>query len=135
MTLIRPELSRKNKYYIPKHRYYELLHFCRQYDDWKKELSSIALLGSPTVEFHSEHSENSTTERNAIRINQLRTKMGLVEKCADIAGEDLAKYIFLAVTKGMTYEALLLKYNVPCCRVIFYEYYRKFFWVLDKEFA
>lgn len=28
---VRPELSKKNKYYISKHRYYELKHLCLQY--------------------------------------------------------------------------------------------------------
>lgn len=30
-TLIRPEVSEKNKYWIDKHRHYELKHFCLQY--------------------------------------------------------------------------------------------------------
>lgn len=35
-TTIRPELSEKNPYWIEKHRYYELKHFCLQYPIWKK---------------------------------------------------------------------------------------------------
>ena len=35
-TVIRPEISKKNLYWIPKHRYYELKHFCLQYPEWKK---------------------------------------------------------------------------------------------------
>ncbi len=35
-TTIRPELSDKNKYWIDRHRYYELKHFCMQYDIWKQ---------------------------------------------------------------------------------------------------
>ena len=34
---VRPELSKKNKYYISKHRYYELTHLCLQYALLKKE--------------------------------------------------------------------------------------------------
>ena len=29
-TMIRPELSEKNPYWIERHRYYELKHFCLQ---------------------------------------------------------------------------------------------------------
>lgn len=32
------ELSEKNPYYISKHRYYELKHFCLQYPEWKDAL-------------------------------------------------------------------------------------------------
>ena len=35
-TTIRPELSEKNPYWIEKHRYYELKHFCLQYPIWRK---------------------------------------------------------------------------------------------------
>ena len=34
----RAQLSTKNPCSIPKHRYYELKHFCLQYPDWKKAL-------------------------------------------------------------------------------------------------
>lgn len=34
-TTIRPELSEKNPYWIERHRYYELKHFCLQYPIWK----------------------------------------------------------------------------------------------------
>ncbi len=34
---VRPELSKKNRYYISKHRYYELKHLCLQYSSIKKE--------------------------------------------------------------------------------------------------
>ena len=36
-TIIRSELSKKNKYYISKHRYLELKHFCLQYYEWKNK--------------------------------------------------------------------------------------------------
>lgn len=32
-TVIRPETSKKNKYWIPRHRYHELKHFCLQYPE------------------------------------------------------------------------------------------------------
>lgn len=35
-TTLRAELSEKNPYWIEKHRYYELKHFCLQYPIWKK---------------------------------------------------------------------------------------------------
>ena len=40
-TVLRSELSPKNKYYIDKHRYYELKHFCLQYTEWKKSYSAF----------------------------------------------------------------------------------------------
>ena len=43
VSYARSEISKKNPYWIPKHRYFELKHFCLQYPDWKNEYA--ALLG------------------------------------------------------------------------------------------
>ena len=40
-TVLRPELSPKNKYHIDKHHYYELKHFCLQYTERKKSYSAF----------------------------------------------------------------------------------------------
>ena len=44
-TTIRSELSKKNEYWIEKHRYYELKHFCMQYPIWKKLIDYIDSMG------------------------------------------------------------------------------------------
>ena len=41
MPDIRPELSKKNQYWIDRHRYYELKHFCLQYKNWKVYIQEI----------------------------------------------------------------------------------------------
>ena len=52
-TVIRPEISEKSKYYIDKHRYYELKHFCLQYKEWKKgyELCNESIIFASTWEY------------------------------------------------------------------------------------
>ena len=44
-TTIRSEISKKNEYWIEKHRYYELKHFCMQYPIWKKLIDYIDSVG------------------------------------------------------------------------------------------
>ena len=39
-TKIRAAISEKNKYWIDKHRHYELKHFCLQYPMWKKQYAT-----------------------------------------------------------------------------------------------
>lgn len=43
-TNVRPNVSKKNDYYISKERYYELKHFCLQYNDWMRALISLDTL-------------------------------------------------------------------------------------------
>ncbi len=45
-TTIRPELSEKNPYWLEKHRYYELKHFCLQYPIWRKAYAALNGLSS-----------------------------------------------------------------------------------------
>ena len=51
-TTIRPELSEKNPYWIERHRYYELKHFCLQYPIWKKAYAALdGFSGLPTWKY------------------------------------------------------------------------------------
>lgn len=45
-TNIRPELSNKSPYWIERHRYYELKHFCLQYPIWKRAYAALGNLGA-----------------------------------------------------------------------------------------
>lgn len=38
---LRPELSKKNKYWIDKNRFYELKYFCLQYPLWKHAYNAL----------------------------------------------------------------------------------------------
>jgi hypothetical protein len=61
-TDIRAEVSTKNRYWIDKHRYYELKHFCLQYPQWKKMYASLDGLpnhSSTTVSFEKSGSVSS----------------------------------------------------------------------------
>ena len=52
-TTIRPELSEKNPYWIEKHRYYELKHFCLQYPIWRKAYSVLDGYSNPPKDLAS----------------------------------------------------------------------------------
>ena len=43
-TVIRNEISKKNRYYISKHRMLELKHFCLQYEEWRQEYVRLTVL-------------------------------------------------------------------------------------------
>ena len=134
-TVIRSEISEKNKYYVDKHRYYELKHFCLQYGEWKKAYTSC----TESVIFTSNHdgmpSSNTTsdlTAKYATLCAQYNEKMKLVERIAIEADEFLSGYILKAVTEGLAFTYLKNKLNIPCSRDMYYDRYRKFFWLLNQ---
>ena len=134
-TLIRPELSKKNKYYIDKHRHYELKHFCLQYPIWKRTyaaLLDLSIASSYMTGMPSGGGMSDTTAKSAIRRTYYADKIKLVEETAKEADPYLYEYILKAVTEGLSYTYLRTIMEMPCGRDMFYDRYRRFFWLLNE---
>ena len=124
------------KYGLTKHRFLELKYFCLQYDEWKKELEQLRdtiksadTTGQP-VSNYPEH----PTEILAIKRAELSYKCDLIEETAREAGGDIWKYVLLGVTKEEnTYTRLTKMCGMPCCRNVYYEKRRKFYYVLSNK--
>lgn len=133
-TTIRPELSEKNPYWIERHRYYELKHFCLQYPIWEKKakaaLSSLSQKPIGTV-IYTGNLSDPTAKCAEARVFYTE-RMELVEKAAKETDAELGNYILKAVTQGISYDVLRARVNVPCCKDIYYELYRRFFWILNR---
>ena len=133
-TTIRPKISEKNKYYIDKHRYYELKHFCLQYPLWEKQYNELSDF-TKISDLKKNSQTNKITDYTAETVEKrlyYRERMDMVNKAANDADIELASYIFKAVTQGLSYEALRLQMNMPCSRDIYYDRYRRFFYLLSK---
>ena len=133
-TVIRPELSKSNKYWISKNRYYELKYFCLQYPEWKK---SYLGLDEDTLFSNIAVGQNTSdisvpTEKLAMVRMKYKEKMMLVERMAKESDPDLGDYIFKAVTEGLSFTHMKTLLNIPCSRDTYYDRYRKFFWLLNK---
>lgn len=134
-TIIRPELSTKNKYWIDKHRHYELKHFCLQYPLWKKAYNSFSDASIPlsTIEYMpTDGLPGDPTAKRALMRAYYAEKMHVVEKAAREADNYLYEYIIKAVTENLSYTYLKSRLNIPCGRDMYYDRYRKFFWLLSE---
>ena len=119
------DISKRNPYYLSKHRYYELKHFCLQYNEWR-ELYFYA-------KTQTLHELDDPTGYYASIMADCKHCMELVERAAAGTDEVLGRYIFKHVITGTTYETLRLLDAIPCGRELFYEYLRKFYWLLSQE--
>ena len=134
-TLIRPEISEKNKYYIDKHIYYELKHFCLQYKEWKKVYAACneSIIFASSIERESSSNiPSDITAKYAIKRAYYAGRIRIVEKAAMDADEFLYPYILKGVTEGLSFTYLKTKLNIPCGRDMYYDRYRKFFWLLSE---
>lgn len=80
-TTIRSEISKKNKYFIDKHRYYELKHFCLQYKYWKKMYNNLIDIKSSSIINIGSKNNNfiDTTSDNAIKRSYYSYRINLIE--------------------------------------------------------
>lgn len=135
-TLVRPELSAKNKYRIDKHRHYELKHFCLQYPRWKKEYELFSrpnIRSSAAERLPSSNIPGDPTCKYALERAHFSEKIKMVEQAAKIADEELYMYILRGVTEGLSYTNLKSRLSIPCSKDTYYDRYRRFFWVLSKS--
>lgn len=135
-TMIRPELSEQNKYWIEKHRYYELKHFCLQYPIWKN--AYIALLDLKGSSLNSTLLSKTNvikdpTSKSAEARLFYSNRMNMIEKIAAATDATLSNYILKAVTEGISYDSLRTRFEIPCCKDTYYNLYRRFFWLLSIE--
>lgn len=131
-TTIRPEISEKNEYWISRHRYYELKHFCLQYPEWVKMRSYILEKGGSGISMiRKDRRITDSTAVKAMMLANLGKKIAMINRAAEEADPDLAKYILIAVTEGRAYPYLYTKLEIPCGRDMYYDRYRKFFYILS----
>lgn len=136
-TMIRAQLSKKNKYYISKHRYYELKHFCLQYHEWQEEYCRLSQdLGADVYILDGIPKGSDKPDRTAekaVNLARIKEKIRMVEECAEAADPVLAKWILKAVTDGYSFTYLKTVADIPCERDMYYDRYRKFFYLLSHK--
>ena len=134
-TTVRAQISEKNKYYIDKHRHYELKHFCLQYPEWKRTYAEIDGSTVATSSFSRIPSGNlpgDPTAKRAIAKARLSERIEMIEKIAKETDDYIWDYILKAVTEGLSYTYLKSRLDIPCGKDMYYDRYRRFFWLLNK---
>lgn len=134
-TNIRQEVSEKNEYWISKHRYYELKHFCMQLTEWKRERSLIDSYPKKAINyakiFLGKKFSNPTEAAAAMREYYTR-RIEMVERFAKETDPVIGKFILQGAVNDQSYDAMNAKCHIPCSRDEYYKLYRKFFWELSK---
>lgn len=134
-TVIRPEISEKSKYYISKHRHYELKHFCLQYPTWRKEYAALdnpSVTSSAAEKMPSSNIPGDPTAKFAVKRAYYSERIKMIEQIAREADDFLYEYILKAVTEQLSFTYLKSRLEIPCSRDTYYDRYRRFFWLLSE---
>lgn len=133
---LKPELSKKNRYWINKNRHYELRYFCLQYPLWKKAYETLDGLHISSYDLTSFSKSNLPSDPTGNCVDERSIyfdRMQIIEQAAIEADPYLASYILKAVTEGLSYNYLESILEIPCSRDTYYDRYRRFFWLLDQK--
>ena len=135
MAEFRTELSKKNQWYLNRYRYLELKYFCLQYRTWKSAYNSIdGLSRSPEYLALIKTGDHGDPTAKCAEAKMLfKTKMDLVEEAAKNTDPVMSEFVFKGVTENLTYDKIKARLDIPCCRGVYYELYRKFFYLLSNS--
>lgn len=125
-----------SKYGISKNRFKELYYWCLQYTEWRDELRyktdtvrSIEITDMPAA-----HGGGDATQDLAIRRVQLAQNCKMIEQTAIEADPDLHQYLLkMATDENATYQYLKMVMGIPCCKDVYYDRRRKFYWLLNQK--
>ena len=82
---------------------------------------------------------SSTPGDPTAHVAQLRADLSRaisrIQKCIDNSTDipAIRAGLFKAVTEDVSYSKLQALYNIPCGKDMYYDCYRRFFWLLSKE--
>ena len=134
MSRVRP--INEKKYEISKHRFWELYHYCMQYNEWKDELKykndTVKSIGITDMPLNRNTSD--ATAKLAERRVELQRKCELIEQTAIEADPDICQYIIKSVTNDyVSYKYLKQVMNIPCGKDMFYDRRRKFYYLMSRK--
>ena len=120
---------------ISQDRYQELLHFCRQYPEWKSEAAS--LLGIRAVKMDGLPHGSGKSDPVAMaaeRREKLMEKISIVDECARAIGEGLwYAAIIQNVCIGRSYEQMDRALMPTSDKNAYFKRRREFFELLNKR--
>lgn len=130
---MKPELSLKNPFWIERHRYFELKHFCLQYPIWKKlaaEFDGRVPPSQPVLDRVRNHIIHDPTAEAAEARLYFLDRIELLDKAAAKLGKNGDRVLY-GVTQGLSYDVMHARDPMDITRDEYYYLYRKFFWILD----
>ena len=132
---MKAELSTRNRWHIPKERYYELLHFCRQYPTWKAAAERFDSLSKKPADILSKGTGiGDPTVRCVLARDYYLTKIQMVDTSAVESAGNLNEILKEGVIFGRCYEVLQARHpELLVSRDEYYIMYRKFFSVLSDK--
>lgn len=124
--------SSKSKYYLPRHVFLTVRHYCLNYVLWQKEYRESVGLRN-VVAGNGGGGVGDPTASQAMRLKDLSDRIELIEQTAYEVEPLLHPYLLKGVTiDRMTFDRLKAQ-GMPCERKMYYERRRRFFYLMSQR--
>lgn len=127
--------SYSGKYKLSKAEYLSAKYYALRYNAWLDEYNSLKDSVAAVIPDDMPHGTNvgNPTERLAIRREELRRKMEVIEQSAIEADSEYYYWIIEHAVHGFAYDYLSTCKGLYCTRQTFYRHVRKFYYILAKK--
>ena len=127
--------KRDSKFWVPVEDFRTALHWSLRYPLWVAELSVEPDTGQ-AIRYDRERVQTSggydSTMETAIRRDELRRKVELLEGTVRKVAPDIYRYLLLGVTQGRTVYQLLDE-GMPCSKDYFIERRQQYYYEISKR--
>lgn len=118
---------------LPKERYYELVHFCRQYNGWidsKNRVNSILKTSRNRKLADGRMLHDVMKEK----LSYYEERINIIESTVKEANNMIYSYLLYGVTNETNYHKMLEQMgNLPYTEDVYYDSYRRFFNILNEK--
>ena len=104
-----------------------------QYPIWKKARESLTSLSKKGDILAKVSDVSDPTARCAEARAFYAERMKLIEDCCSLAAPNCHQLLLKGVTEGLSYDILAAREVLPVSRAEYYEKYRMFFWIMNRE--
>lgn len=128
-------LSQKNEYHLPKETFLMVIHFCKQYPDWERELEVLSD-SSKGISYDQERvqatNDSDPTSDLAVKRAAISRKKDMIDQVAKEVGGSLWEWLILGACYDHPYYYLAQR-GIPCGKDLYYKIRRQFFFEIAKK--
>lgn len=130
--------SKNNPYWLSKHNFMMVWHFCLQYPEWQRERSEILLDAQASAIMYTDMPKGSMvdpdpTMKAAEKLAKVSRKIDIIDKAAAKVSPELSAWIIKGTTENWSYETLRSAYGIPCGRRQYHRLRQRFYWEVNKS--
>ncbi|MBQ6384731.1 MAG: hypothetical protein IJJ38_00990 [Lachnospiraceae bacterium] len=130
--------SKSNPYWLSKHNFLMVVHFCLQYPEWQREKEEILLDAQASGIRYTDMPKGTAFDPDPTmeaggRLAELSRRIDIINKTAYEISPQLARWLIKGVTENLSYESLRSAHGLPCGDKQYRKIRQRFYYEVSKK--